>query len=326
MNSVIHSEKPVADTSKGPTKRIAASAGGKTILVGEHAVVYGARAIAIPIRNLRLNLHIEQEGENAGQTSIDVEIAQRKAPSKVYQVVRQALDILNVQPNRLKIRGDSELPIGAGMGSSAGLCVALLRALCEANQIACSPYELAEWANHLEKNFHGNPSGLDTAVMSLEKPLLYRRGEGSQEIEIRPLQHGHSWPLALIDSGMRASTAHMIKLAEPYFCEPEQGSRRVAQFDSLTARTRDALIHSDIDEVARCMNQAHQWLTDAGVVPDSLTTIVQQIRDLNVLAAKSTGAGGGGMILCLLDPKMSSNQFSQLIKTFGSDRVYGVDL
>ena len=327
MNNVSHStDTPSTLTRPNGSIHAQASAGGKTILLGEHAVVYGARAIALPIRNRRLQLNMEQSGKGYERANIQVTLADRSAPQKVYDVVQQALDLLQIRPQQLIVSGASDLPIGAGMGSSAGLCVALLKGLCQINQIPYETNQLAMWANELEKHFHGNPSGLDTAVMAFEETLLFRRGEGATPIQVSPLADDQSWSMALVDSGMRASTAKMIEVAKPYFCHSEYGTNRVAEFDNVTEQGMKALNSANVTLLAACMNKAHDLLSDAGVVPEQLALMIQDIRNNGVLAAKPTGAGGGGMILCLLDSASTPEQLSQLSDKFGSEHVFEVNL
>ena len=327
MSNVSHSNDTASTlTRTDGSIHAQASAGGKTILLGEHAVVYGARAIALPIRNRRLQLNLEQSGKGHERPNIKVILAGRSAPQKVYDVVQQALDLLQIRPEQLIVDGASDLPIGAGMGSSAGLCVALLKGLCQINQIPYETNQLAIWANELEKHFHGNPSGLDTAVMAFEQTLLFRRGEGATPIQVSPLADHESWTMALVDSGMRASTAKMIEVAKPYFCHNECGANRVAEFDELTEQGITALNSGNVTQLAACMNKAHDLLSDAGVVPDQLAMMVQDMRNGGVLAAKPTGAGGGGMILCLLDSASAPEQLSQMSNKFGNEHVFEVNL
>ena len=302
-----------------------ASACGKAIIIGEHAVVYGSRAIAIPLEDLRMAVELKPTPTFDGSTGIQLKLGGKAVSSHLRGVVSDAFKLLRVEPFALSVDGHSHLPIGAGLGSSATLCVAILRALAGSLGRSIEPNELARFANILEARFHGNPSGLDTAVVAHEAPIVFARGAPARPLKIAPPRSADHWSFALIDSGVRASTLAMVHLASPYFAGAV-GERRVARFDTLAQALMDGLGSGDLVTVAAAMDESSEYLAAAGVVTDDLRSIMSAARDRGVLAAKPTGAGGGGVILALLDPGQPAAQLEALREYFGPNRVLKTNL
>jgi mevalonate kinase len=237
-------------------------------------------------------------------------------------VVIKAMHLLGIEPFSLDGETHSTLPIGAGLGSSATLCVAVLRALSEALNIKITPTQLADFANELEKSFHGNPSGLDAAVVAFERPILFAKAKA---IEIIPIASKHSYEFVLIDSNIRASTMSMIRIAQPYFTG-HLGEQRLARFDELSLLAHESLKTGDIDTLAMSMNENGDLLAEAGVVPHHLKDMIVRARELGALAAKTTGAGGGGVIIGLLHPERSEDHYRQITEQFKGHGIYRVTL
>ena len=97
---------------------------GKVILVGEHFVVHGAPAIALPLSARGIDVSVEQ---SPGQWSV---------PEVAESHVRRLLVELGVAPQAVRLSMTSDLPIGAGLGGSAALAVALVRALDSAHALS----------------------------------------------------------------------------------------------------------------------------------------------------------------------------------------------
>ena len=296
----------------------------KAIIVGEHGVVYGARAVALPVSSLRLSLDLRP----AHKTQLFLNGT--LATEHLHGVIADAFAALNIQPEPVAMHCHSSLPVGAGLGSSASLCLVILRALAAAagRKLACS--DLAALGNRLERRFHGTPSGLDTAVVAYERIISFKQpGPQISYAHVCPISRARSrqtypWTFALIDSQIRASTMAMIGLAAPYFASG-RARWRIEQFDALSDQVLLGLASGDPREVASAMTTARSLLTEAGVVTTALELLMNEVAELGVLAVKPTGAGGGGCIIALLDPYCAAEQLGQLFQRFGQDRVWTVE-
>ncbi|MBC7532099.1 MAG: mevalonate kinase [Oligoflexus sp.] len=310
-------------TSSFAVPSIETTACGKAIIVGEHAVVYGTHAVAIPLHQMRFRFHMSQKTMRYGAPAeVHLKLAGHEGSPRLQAVVIRAMELLGIEPFSLDGETHSTLPIGAGLGSSATLCVAVLRALSEALNIDLPKARLADFANELEKSFHGNPSGLDTAVVAFEQPVLFAKAKA---IEIIPIAEQHSYSFVLIDSNIRASTMAMIRIAQPYFTG-SSGEQRLARFDQLSLSAHRSLMDGDTHSLALCMNESGDLLEESGVVPANLKDMIIRTRELGALAAKTTGAGGGGVIIGLLDPAHCEEQYRKIQEQFKGHGTYRVTL
>lgn len=322
-----------ASGSKGPLAvpkllpAVQANASGKAIIVGEHAVVYGARAVAMPVPNLKMAVNLTPSGKEGrnGRPQIRMLIGGRPATSHLQGVVEDAFRVLELKPFAVDLEGHSTVMIGAGLGSSASLCIVILKAIAAAAGKALTTVDLAHFGNQLERRFHGNPSGLDTAAVALEQAIAFRKGSNPEVLQVTPPVGSSSWRFALIDSGIRSSTLSMIKVAAPYF-QNSEGLERIAAFDALAQRVISGLGTGDQSLVANGMEEAGCHLAAAGVVTEPLRTLIDQTLDVGCLAAKPTGAGGGGCILALLDQKQADSQLAKLKERLSGTYVCSVEL
>ncbi|SMF14617.1 mevalonate kinase [Pseudobacteriovorax antillogorgiicola] len=299
-----------------------ASACGKAIIVGEHAVVYGSHAVAMPLKQMRMNLELIPQRDSSENHQFLLKLGGKEVSERVSGVIPEALDLLHQDRFSLVMKGVSSLPIGAGLGSSATLCIATLKSICNSTDLDLSRDELASLGNQLEARFHGNPSGLDTAVVAYEECVYFAKGDPIQGIADA---HQHPWHFALIDSKIRASTMAMIRLAQPFFSAPE-GDQRIERFDLAAKLVKSALPAGNYGAVAEAMNESGSLLREAGVVPDSIDSMLQACHESGVLAAKTTGAGGGGTILCLLNPENWDQQYRAIQETFSDYPVFHISI
>ncbi len=318
-------EKLSFSRSASTSSTIETTACGKAIITGEHSAVYGAHAVAIPLPEMRFRFRMTQKSMRLGsQPEIQLKLAGHEGSPRLKSVVLRAMELLKIEPFSLDAETHSTLPIGAGLGSSATLCVAVLRALALAHDKLLLPSELAEYANELEKSFHGNPSGLDTAVVAFEQPVLFAKGKAIQALKLAPEFEAE---FVLIDSNVRASTLAMIRIAEPYF-KSEEGDVRLRRFDQISLDTFEALTKGSIPKLAHAMNECGQLLSEAGVVPSNIQAMIDHCRSLGAIASKSTGAGGGGVIMALLPNDRGERQrvFERMQEEFQGHGVYRISL
>lgn len=299
-------------------KTVPASACGKAILVGEHAVVHGSRAVAMPLMQTRLHLEVRPVWNAPGKPLIRCKLGKVDVSDRIGPVVEDAFALIGETPMALQITGHSDIPIGAGLGSSASLCVATLRALCRIFDRKPGPDSIAAWANRMEERFHGQPSGLDAAVVARQACIAFRKGAPVEILDPAGKTPGF-WNFAVIDSGMRASTKTMVNQSSPWFQAPE-GNKRIARFDDLAGEVVDGLMNHNRSAVAAAMNEAGHLLGEAGVVTPRLQEIMDESRR-HALAAKPTGAGGGGVILVLLDGDRAGAQLAALRRAFPDNTI-----
>lgn len=252
-------------------------ASGKLILVGEHAVVHGQPAVAFAV-SLGTTVRLTPTD---GATALDVDFDDPRLREAVVTAVGE-------QGWRVHIRTD--LPVGRGMGSSASLAVALVRAHAAATGTSPDVYARALT---VERVFHGNPSGVDVAVATHGGVLRFQRTAEGATWSRLPCP---GWQVVVLDSGTRGDTGALVAGVT---------ARRPGIDDDLAA------IGAVVDQVADVLDdppalgplltENHRLLGRLGVSTPVLDDLVQLALDHGALGAKLSGAGGGGVVLALVD-------------------------
>lgn len=286
---------------------------GKAIIVGEHAVIYGAKAVAIPLPTLRTELKLIATSKP--------NCTNHYRPLQLRKVVADAFKLLHITPFPFEVKFATNSLVGAGLGSSAAVCVALIRLMSAWIGRDLSDTQVARFANYLEERFHGSPSGLDTAVVACRAPILFQKDSPPQKIAIAPIAGRYRWRFALIDSGVRSSTKVMVKRALPYFA-----NNGIQKFSNCAAIVAKSLAKGNIIPVAEAMRCIDVLLREANVTTTHLVKIIERVKSYGVLAAKSTGAGGGGCVLALLQPEQANRQLHKIRSRYGATNVYEVVL
>jgi mevalonate kinase len=318
---------PVSVPQAGPKLSYCESrACGKIIFSGEHAVVYGAKALAVPLISKQVHLKIYADPQVTATPKIRFNMAERPVHEELKAMVLEAFDVLSIGRFNVSMEGQSTLLLGAGVGSSASLCVAVLRGLSKLTGVTLRPLEQAHLANQLERRFHGNPSGLDAAVVALEQPILFDRSNTAEPISALHIQKPRGarfpWTFALLDTGVRSHTIDMVKIAAPLF--KAQGMALIDEFNAVTSSTQLALESGDISLMAESIQESQRLLTSIGVVNDPIREVVDTAKSCGALASKVTGAGGGGCVLTLLQNDQCDAQIAKLRERLGNGRVHPI--
>jgi hydroxymethylglutaryl-CoA reductase len=259
-----------------------ASAAGKVILLGEHGVVYGRHALALPIPDA-------------------VRVTLAKADALTHDLPEEfvacLLRELDAEDARVRIRLDSRLPFGKGLGSSAAIAVALARAFNAYLDLGLDDERINEVAFASEKLAHGTPSGIDNTLATYARPMLFNRQAG---LQIEFLELDHSPPLLVAWGEQTGKTNELVAAVRARRERSQEPFDRVFdQMDALSRSGADALCAGNWEELGAAMNLCHGLLNAIGVSTPELEHMVFLARQSGALGAKLTGAGGGGSIVAL---------------------------
>jgi mevalonate kinase len=274
-----------------------ASACGKVILLGEHAVVYGFPALAAGLAD---SLRLRAEPLSDARAPVELCIPEWDLditldPSDDHAVARACSEVLSFCDGPLtgwRIEGNAELPARAGLGSSAALTVALARLVLGSDADLSL---VVEASLRGERIFHGEPSGIDSEVAARGGILRFVRGEPVETIPLRePLQ------LGIIPSGVPRSTADQV--AKVRYCHDRWTmiARPMLQLIGVAVGEAIASLNkNDLDSLGEIMNLNHHLLGGLNVSSPILDAMCSAARAGGARGAKLTGAGGGGCILAL---------------------------
>lgn len=283
-----------------------ASAPGKVILLGEHAVVYGQPAIAFPVSTLRTRVTIRDAAQLRVTSAIwdrTYQIADAAMHADpVYSVLSLTAEALGVPIPIRHYNIESDIPAASGLGSGAALSAALGRAVAAAAGLNLDPAVLNDVVFEVERLYHGTPSGIDNTVVVYEKPVYFVRGHPIQLLHVQA-----EYTFVVADTGIRAPTRESVADVRALMVtQPAATTRAVSAIGDLVARTRDALAVGDVTAVGRCMNLNHTLLQQLTVSSPELDRLVQVATDAGALGAKLSGGGRGGNMIALVNPETTS--------------------
>ncbi|MBI3051973.1 mevalonate kinase [Candidatus Woesearchaeota archaeon] len=276
-----------------------ASACAKLILFGEHSVVYGQPAIAVPLRSIRLKVELKKSSQDKVSLK-GVNASDSKRVLSALLIARQQHNM----PYHLRLRIDSGIPLKCGMGSSAALSVAVTSALSKSKD----PSTVAAAALELERVFHGTPSGIDVAVSAYEKPVFFIRGKKPIFIRIRPM-----WIL-VANSGGRTPTRTVVQQVRMKLQKNPALWQAIRNMGAIAATARAALAKGDIKKLGRLMNLNQTYLRWLGVSSPKLEGLIRSALDSGALGAKLSGAGRGGCIVAVYATKAEAQSAARKIK------------
>lgn len=275
---------------------------GKVILLGEHGVVYGHPALAAGIER---GVHATATEASTALLSIpvwDIEVAPSSDPAESLGRAFGALLNVYDSPPCLAVRAEVALPAGAGLGCSAALGVAILGAMDEALGVERSAEERAEVSLAWERVFHGNPSGVDSAMASAGGVAVFHKG--------KPLDHilpRNALTLVIANTGDSASTKTMV---DSVGRQHERNPERVdGVFDAIAAVVRNGALAvgaGDWKALGQLMDLNQGLLASLLLSTEKLEDLCHLAREAGALGAKLTGSGGGGCMIALAAERTSA--------------------
>ncbi len=276
---------------------------GKVILLGEHAVVYGRHAIAAPIP-LTIKAAIEDcdDGIHLLIPRWGVEYRLASNPSERRSFERPAgvvLDQLGLSNRAMRIEVFPDVPRSMGLGGSAAMAVAIVRALDKHFRLGLTDAEVNSLAFESEKVAHGSPSGLDNTLACYGKPLVFRPGDPPL---VEPLNVREPIPAVIGMTGYEGLTAKTVgRVREAWLQDQKLYERIFDQIDALTLRGIQAIQDNDLPTLGQLMNICQGMLNALQVSTPELEKLCDIAREHGACGAKLTGGGGGGSIIAICE-------------------------
>ncbi|MEO7147905.1 MAG: hydroxymethylglutaryl-CoA reductase, degradative [Terrimesophilobacter sp.] len=277
---------------------------GKIILLGEHSVVYGRHAIAAPL-SLAIRAEVTRpsaenelvirgwDADPAAHNPAGAELAQ-----KVAALIAQRLGVGDA---RIRVDVYPDLPRASGLGASAALAVAVIRAVVHSFNLSVSDENISALAFECEQLVHGTPSGIDNTVATFGRTILFRKTENGNEIE--DLNIPTPIPIIVGLTGVRSLTADTVgRVHAGWLKNPHHYDAIFSEIDGLVLTGVDALRDGNLTELGEVMNLNHGLLNALGVSSPELEGLVDLARRSGALGAKLTGGGGGGAMIAVAEP------------------------
>lgn len=294
----------------------------KIILMGEHSVVYGQPAIALPLPSVQLSVTLSSRQDN-----------QRIIKSRYYHGslenlpssmigIKKLIDTLsarfNDQETGWDLKIESQLPAERGMGSSAASAIAIIRAFFDYYDEPLDRTLLLQLADVEEQITHRSPSGLDAATVSSDKPLFYVKGRIGVPIEMNL-----DGSLVIADTGKKGATKEAIlAVKDELKNNDEKAEEHIKHLGELVNQTKDYLAQNNIVKLGDALNFAQTDLAALNVSDPSLDHIIHVARDNGALGAKLTGGGRGGCMIALMQTAMGARRLASILKENGAHDIW----
>jgi len=299
-----------------------ASAPGKIILFGEHAVVYGRPALAVPVTQVHADVEITQSSRrgiwiDAPNVDLYAELNTLSSDHPVASVIHNFLFLWRVTPfPNLEVRILSTIPVASGLGSGAAVTVALTRALASYFEHAITDEEVNAFAYEIEKLHHGTPSGIDNTVVTYASPVYFIKGNPIETFRV-----GKPFTIVIGDTGIHAPTKESVgDVRKLWELDPSKWDVIFDEVGEISQTGREVIEGGDIYQLGKLMNENHALLQEMTVSSPELDVLVATARKAGALGAKMSGGGRGGNMIALAPPGMA-NEISQSLLRVGAPQT-----
>lgn len=295
---------------------------GKTILFGEHFVVYGLPSIVSAL---------------GAYTTADVKVVKGNGwtvndrrpatpgykEQKYIEAMQSIANIINhlqvdIENQRLEISFAGDLIAASGVGASAAQCTSLARALSETFNLNLDDEKISEVAYEGEKAYHGTPSGIDNTASTYGGLIWFVRNLGAGKNTMDLLQSPRKMLIVIANSGITASTTEVVadvrRLREE---NPEKIEKIFGEYRKLAEAAKKALLKGDIATIGNLMNQNHKMLQQITVSGEINDELVEIALENGAIGAKLTGTGRGGLVIGLAENEDIQEKIVNVIEEKG---------
>jgi len=281
------------------------SAPGKIILFGEHAVVYGRPALAVPVMKVHAEVEVsdsERKGIwiDAPDVDLHAELNTLASDHPIASVIHNFLFLARVSPfPNLQLEISSTIPVASGLGSGAAVTVALTRALAAHLGHSMSDEEVNAFTYEIEKIHHGTPSGIDNTVITYARPVYFVKGQPAETFRV-----GEPFTIVIADTGIAAPTRESVAdVRKLWESDKKRWENVFAEIGDISFAARRVIEEGWVKMLGALMDENQTFLQQMTVSSPELDTLVEAARQAGALGAKLSGGGRGGNMIALVEPE-----------------------
>src|SRR2546425_8968816 len=302
-----------------------ARAPGKIILAGTHLLVLSRPDVAMAIN---LYSEVQVTPKNSSGVDVDADIPLRFLAGKnrnsgvpdprqllrPLQLAAEAtLKQVGAKDRGLRVDVECEIPVAAGLGSSASTTVAIISAVARSNGIEMSKKKIFQLGFVPENFLHGKPSGVDQAACIYGGMIQFSRPSNVKTVRLK------KDPVLLVcDTGIHHMTRTLVGgVVQKSKKEKKDFQNYLAKVREISSGVARSLREGDDEDLGTLMNQNHELLRKIGVSHPKLDHLVEVARRAGALGAKLTGAGGGGCVIVLSPSRVVRDRIARVLRREG---------
>ncbi len=302
------------------------SAPGKIILFGEHAVVYGRPALAVPVTEVQATATI-RPGAGPGiwieapDIGLHSELSRLPADHPLAAAVHGVFAALSPSLHVGRTEGviihiASTIPVASGLGSGAAVSVAVIRALSAHLRRPLPDERVSALAYEVEKLHHGTPSGIDNTVITYAKPVYFMKGQ-----PVETFQVGAPFTLLIGDTGIPAPTKESVAAVRKLWeADKSRWEKIFDEIGEIARNAREKIVNGEWKKLGSLMNANHALLRQLTVSSPELDRLVEAGLRSGALGAKMSGGGRGGNMIALVERK-NAPAVAEALKSAGARRT-----
>ena len=293
---------------------------GKIILIGEHSVVYGKKAIAFPFAGVGIHtlvqanptVHIQSKYFNGTLDEMKQVTSMHNLVSLI-EVLKKDLELPNFC---LNIK--STIPAERGMGSSAAVAVSIIRAIFDWQALPLDEKKLLKYVDYSEQIAHDNPSGIDAVATSGTQPILFEKSQPFETFQLNVDAY-----LLVADTGIKGQTRQAVKDVANLVQQKGASIHHIIdQLGDLTLEAKTAIVENQAEKLGQIMTASHRLLQKLTVSNHTLDQAVELALNHHALGAKLTGGGRGGCLIVLAKDLRNARFIQEKLISYGMKRTW----
>ena len=259
----------------------------KIILIGEHSVVYGYPAIAIPLKKIGIECIVEEAKSSYFHNKTDT----------LSVALFTALKYLKKENAKIKYKVTSQIPPKRGMGSSAAVSIAVIRAVFDYFEENLNDELLEKLVHTAEIVAHSTPSGLDAKTCLSNKAIKFIKNKGFSYIDLNLDAY-----LVIADTGIYGNTGEAIQKIKNLGSNADSSLNKLGELTDEMAKILTENIESKeekVDKIGKIMTKANIELRNLNITIEKTDLFVKIAIENGASGAKISGGGLGGCVIAL---------------------------
>ena len=292
-----------------------ASAPGKIILFGEHAVVYGRPALAAPVTQVHADVEVtdsrdDQTWIHAPDISLLSTLDSLPPDHPVASVIHNFFSRFGISPfPPLEIKITSTIPVASGLGSGAAVTVALVRALSSFLGHPLPDEQVNTFTYEIEKLHHGTPSGIDNTVVTYARPVYFVKGQPMETFRV-----GAPFTLVIADTGISAPTKESVgDVRRLWEADKPKWEKVFDEIGEIVRNAKEKIENGEWKSLGALMDANHALLQTLAVSSPELDRLTEAARTSGAGGAKLSGGGRGGNMIALAEKEKAAHVAEALL-------------